>query len=85
MAATTGGVQAPAPAPGPAPAVERLRQTSLAQRLLARPAAGALVIVVALVAPRYSLIAMIAVLLISLMVARFLSRQALGRRHNSAS
>ena len=46
---------------------------------------GALVIVVALVAPRYSLIAMIAVLLISLMVAPFLSRQALGRRHNSAS
>jgi hypothetical protein len=46
---------------------------------------GALVIVVALVAPRYSLFAMIAVLLISLMVAPFLSRQALGRRHNSAS
>jgi simple sugar transport system permease protein len=31
---------------GPAPAPERLRQISLAQRLLARPAAGALVIVV---------------------------------------
>ena len=31
---------------GPAPAPDRLRQISLAQRLLARPAAGALVIVV---------------------------------------
>ena len=38
MAATTGA--------GPAPGPERLRQTTLAQRLLARPAAGALVIVV---------------------------------------
>jgi simple sugar transport system permease protein len=34
------------PSAGPAPAPDRLRQTSLAQRLLARPAAGALVIVV---------------------------------------
>jgi simple sugar transport system permease protein len=32
--------------PGVTPAADRLRQTSLAQRLLARPAAGALVIVV---------------------------------------
>jgi simple sugar transport system permease protein len=38
MAATTGA--------GPAPGPERLRQTTLVQRLLARPAAGALVIVV---------------------------------------
>jgi simple sugar transport system permease protein len=45
MAATTGGAD-PAAAPSPAPAVERMRQTSLVQRLLARPAAGALVIVV---------------------------------------
>ena len=34
------------PRAGPAPAPDRLRQISLAQRLLARPAAGALVIVV---------------------------------------
>ena len=34
------------PSAGPAPAHDRLRQISLAQRLLARPAAGALVIVV---------------------------------------
>jgi simple sugar transport system permease protein len=40
MAATTGG------APAPAPATERLRQTSLLQRSLARPAVGALLIVV---------------------------------------
>lgn len=46
---------------------------------------GALVIVVAFVAPRYSLIAMVAVLLLSLMIAPFVARQALGRRHNSAS
>ena len=41
MAANTGSA-----APAPAPAIERLRQTSRAQRLLARPAAGAFVIVV---------------------------------------
>jgi hypothetical protein len=46
---------------------------------------GALVIVIAVVAPRYSLIAMLGVVLMSLVVAPFVSRQALDRRHNSAS
>ena len=46
---------------------------------------GALVIVVALAAPRYSLIAMLAVVLFSVMAAPFVSRQALGKRHNSAT
>jgi simple sugar transport system permease protein len=41
MTATTGGA-----GPASTPAMERLRQTSLAQRVLARPAAGALLIVV---------------------------------------
>lgn len=40
---------------------------------------GAAVIVVALVAPRYSLIAMLAVVLLSLMVAPIVSRRALDR------
>jgi hypothetical protein len=44
---------------------------------------GALVIVVALVAPRYSLVAMVAVVLLSVLIAPFITRQALGRRHNS--
>ena len=46
---------------------------------------GALVIVVALIAPRYSLVAMLGVLVVSLLLAPFASRQALGRRHNSVS
>jgi hypothetical protein len=44
---------------------------------------GALVIVVALVVPRYSLIAMIAVVMLSLLAAPFLSRHALAKRHDS--
>jgi hypothetical protein len=46
---------------------------------------GALVVVVALVVPRYSLLAMVAVLVLSLIVAPAVSRQALSKRHNSVS
>ena len=44
---------------------------------------GALVVVVALLAPRYSLVAMLAVLLVSLLLAPAFTRQSLGRRHDS--
>lgn len=44
---------------------------------------GALVIVVALLAPRYSLVALLAVLLVSLLLAPAFTRQSLRRRHNS--